>query len=299
MPPLIPYNKPSLTFQEQLELLRSRGLIVNDEPKALHLLESLSYYRLSGYWYPLLEDIPNHIFKANITFQDGFDLYCFDRELRLLVLGELEKIEIALRAQMIYVLSHAFDPFWFMNSDLFSDSDTHRTTIVKISNEYRRSDSVFIQDFRRKYSNVYPPSWITLEILSMGTLSMLYKNLKPTFHKKAIARHFGMNIQVLTSWLHSLSYIRNTCAHHSRLWNKHLGVQPQRLQRPRLQWLNNSDVSNKKIYYTLSMILFFLQTINPQSTFNTRFKQLHSKYSNIDLSFMGFPTDWEIEPLWR
>ena len=77
-----PYSKVALTYSDQLQQLKKRGLTFENEAKALHLLENVSYYRLSGYWYPILADKKNHAFKQGATFNTAFKLYCFDRELR-------------------------------------------------------------------------------------------------------------------------------------------------------------------------------------------------------------------------
>src|ERR1051325_7182906 len=108
-----PYNKPAFTYEQQLQQLRLRGLNALNDAKTLHLLEVISYYRLSGYWYPLLADKQQHTFKQDANFETAFKLYCFDKELRKLVLTELEKIEIGIRAKMVYILSHQHGPFWF------------------------------------------------------------------------------------------------------------------------------------------------------------------------------------------
>lgn len=71
----IPFNKPPLTYSQQLQKLKERGLIINNEKKTLHILESVSYYRLSGYWYPLLQDKQNHVFKKDATFEKPFTLF--------------------------------------------------------------------------------------------------------------------------------------------------------------------------------------------------------------------------------
>ena len=172
----IPFNKPPLTYSQQLQKLKERGLIINNEKKTLHILESVSYYRLSGYWYPLLQDKKNRIFKENADFETAFKLYCFDRELRKLVLAELEKIEIAIRAKMIYVLSIQYGAFWFSNPKLFSNPVKHAASITKIGQEYARSDEEFIKAFANHYTDPLPPSWISIEITSFGTLSKLYSN---------------------------------------------------------------------------------------------------------------------------
>ena len=144
----VPYNKTALSYANQLQQLRNRGLIIEDEPKALHLLEVISYYRLSGYWYPLLADKQNHRFKSGATFETAFSIYKFDRELRLLVLRELEKIEVAVRAKMIYVLSHSLGPFWYLDSSNFSNPVKHADTLSKIGTEYSRTDEDFVKAFK-------------------------------------------------------------------------------------------------------------------------------------------------------
>ncbi len=157
--PRVPYTKPALSYADQLQQLKNRGLIVENDTKALHLLESISYYRLSGYWYPMLV-MPKsaHIFKPDSTFNNAFKLYCFDRELRKLLIGELEKIEVAIRARMIYELSHRHGSFWYTNSALFRNPAQHGSTISKIGVEYNRSDEKFIVDFKTNY-NIIQLAW--------------------------------------------------------------------------------------------------------------------------------------------
>lgn len=293
------YRKPTLSYQQQLQQLKDRGLAVEDDEKALHLLQNLSYYRLSGYWYPLLSDKQNHQFKPDATFDTAFNLYCFDRELRLLVLNELEKIEVAFRAQVVYQLSRSHSPFWFIDSKLFKNVSSHARSLSKIQAEYSRSDDQFIQSFKRKYADPIAPAWITLEICSFGTLSRLYENLKPGKDKRDIAAYFYLPDTVLETWLHSMVYVRNVCAHHARLWNRDMRIRPKHPQKPRRQWLANRGVRNNRTYFILSMIVYLLNTVNPNHSFKKRLFELLQKYPNIDIQAMGFPADWQSEPLWR
>ncbi len=294
-----PYQKKPLNYQQQLLQLQERGLQVNNPEKVLHLLQNISYYRLSGYWYPLLKNKKDHLFKENATFELAFSLYCFDRELRQLVLSETEKIEVAIRAKMSYVLSFADDAFWFEQPKNFSDPIKHANSLTKIGDEYKRSDEEFIQSFRKKYSNAIPPSWMTLEITSFGTLSLLYKNLKPTIYKKEIANYFGLSESVFETWMHSLVYLRNVCAHHTRLWNRAMSIQPKIPHTPKKQWLINTEIANNRTYFILSMVSYLLQTINPKNQFSIKFKSLLLKYSNVDTKALGFPDNWQQEPLWQ
>ena len=296
---LVPFNKPPFTYHQQLEQLQERGLQIPNIEKATHLLESISYYRLSGYWYPLLADKDNHVFKETASFDVAFNLYCFDRELRVLIIQELEKIEVSIRAKMIYLLSIQNGSFWYQDTNLFKNQIKHSKILVSLDTEYNRSDADFIIAFRNKYSNPLPPSWMLLELTSFGTLSSLFSNLKPTRTKRNFANYFGLDENTFASWMHSIVYIRNVCAHHSRLWNRVMSIQPIRPINTKKTWLTNGSIANNKMYFILSMVLYLLQTINPKNSFSQRFQSLLEKYPNVDTRAMGFPTNWKEENLWK
>lgn len=293
------YSKTAITYTEQLNQLTSRGLIIEDEEKALHLLEVISYYRLSGYWYPFLIDKENHKFKKNSSFEAAFNLYKFDRELRMLVTRELEKIEIAIRAKMIYILSHNRGPFWYKDSANFKNSYKHRESLDKIISEYNRSDEDFVKAFKNNYSDELPPSWMIFEISSFGTLSSLYSNFVSGKDKQEIAKYFGINDTVFSSWIHCIVYIRNVCAHHTRLWNRIMRIQPLVPKKTFNQWLVDKTVPNNKTFFILSMIIYFMNSINPKHTIVERFNELLKKYPNVDTRAMAFPVNWKKEPLWK
>src|SRR5690606_9309497 len=255
---------------------------------------TLDYSRLRGYWYPLIADPKKnaHNFNPTATFDMAFGMYCFDRELRKLVLAELEKIEVTIRSKMINVLSHHNGSFWYNQSNLFNNSQKHIDTLAKLRDEFNRSDEQFLKSFKRKYSNPLPPSWMLLEMASVGQLSRLYKNLKPRRAKRDIANYFGLDTATFESWLHSFVYVRNVCAHHARLWNRTIRILPVIPTNPSNTWLirthaissTSSDPAqlNKRTYYILSMIIYFLDVINPNHTFKTKVMDLLIKYPNID-----------------
>lgn len=293
------YTKAALTYQQQLQQLLDRGLHVPDKELLLHLLEVKSYYRLSGYWYPLLEDKTNHEFKEGASFNIAYQMYCFDRELRQLIIDEIEKIEIAVRAKVVYIMSHSKGAYWYTNSSLFSNVLTHSRTINKIGSEFSRSDAKFIRAFKEKYSNPLPPSWTAFEIITLGTLSTLYKNLKPGRDKRDIANFFGLHDRTFQSWLHSIVYVRNLCAHHSRLWNRELRISPNIPRKLKLNWLQQNNVTNNKLFIVLCIINYLLCTVDSENRFSETLKKLLIKYPCIDTVAMGFPENWENEPLWK
>jgi abortive infection bacteriophage resistance protein len=252
----------------------------------------------------------NHIFKDGSSLKNVFNLYCFDRELRKLILGEIEKIEVAVRARMIYTLSQTNGPFWFNDSNLFQNTRTFGNTNLRFTKDFDDSDEEFIKNFKLNYSDNLPPSWMMLEITSFGSLSIVYKNLKASRDKRYIANYFGVNESTFQSWLHSIVYIRNVCAHHGRLWNRNMSIAPGIPTSPinsfiKITTLPNPDITqppidlNNRTYYILSMIIYLLNIINPNHSFKSKLYYLLKKYPMIDVKAMGFPEGWEKEDLWN
>jgi abortive infection bacteriophage resistance protein len=294
-----PYIKPPLPVQDQINLLKSRGLQIPDEERAARYLRNISYYRLSGYMYPFLADTKQHLYKDGTMFEDVLDLYRFDRELRLLVFSAIEKIEVAFRARIINQYSVALrDPFWYTNAANFADPKQHTEFSNSLTAYIKRSNDVFIKHFYNTYSDPWPPIWVVFEILPMGQFSILYKITANSPARKAVADYFGAKGPVLTAWLHTLVYVRNICAHHARLWNKELRVPVKLPKKAANKWLANRNITNRKVYIVLAIIVYLLDTITPQHGFRQKLKALVVKYPETDTAAMGFPQDWLADPFW-
>lgn len=237
-------------------------------------------------------------FKAGATFDDAYSIYKFDSELRKMICSEMEKIEISIRTQLSLIMGDEYGIYWFEDSSNFRDANRHTGLLASLESELRRSDEDTIVNFQHKYSNAFPPSWMTFEISSFGTLSMMYKWLNAGHARRKVARFYGLSDTVMESWLHSMVYVRNICAHHSRLWNRQLSINALVPRRTYLPFIN-IPTDTKRVYYITSILLYFLQAVNPQNTFAARFKSLLAKYPNVDASAMGFSCDWKNEALWQ
>jgi len=218
--------------------------------------------------------------------------------LRKLTGAEVEKIEVAARAKMAHELSLACGPFWIEDANLFSSAVNFQITLNKVGEEYLRSNEDFILSFKSKYSNPLPPADIILEVTSFGILSRLYRNLKSSKAKRDIAKSFALHDVVFDSWLHSLACVRNMCAHHARVWNSQMKIQPLSPRKPQSTWLMDKTAPANRIYYVLSMIIYLLNVINPGHTVKQKLEDLFLKYPNVDRAAMGFPTGWRTELLW-
>ncbi len=299
------FSKQPLTISQQVELLKSRGMIIESGDNADFTLTQISYYRLAGYWWPMQSDKINHIFKPNSRFADALALYNLDHELRLLIFDAIEKIEISLRTKLIYHLSHEFDPWWFQKTELFNDIGSLIQTLSTIGDEVNRSKDAFIQEHKKKHKDDlrFPPAWKTLELTSFGNLSKLYGDLKNTIlSKDKIAAEFGtVNHTFLPSWLQSISQIRNYCAHHSRLWNRNLPGRPKLLKNPPYPWITKvpGDGHFQMLYIHVCCMRYLLNTIQPGNQFSLNFSNLLRRYPNVDPAALGLVAGWENEPLWE
>nr|WP_286164567.1 Abi family protein [Odoribacter sp. OF09-27XD] len=207
-------------------------------------------------------------------------------------------MEVSIRTQLSYTQTAHSDIFWFADSVNFTQSSLHQGLVTKLHSELDRSDDDQVVEFRHRYSDPFPPSWITMEVTSFGTLSMLYKGLKNGRSKRALANYYGLSDTVMESWLHAIVYVRNICAHHSRLWNKNLRIRPLVPRHTAHPFLSN-PTHNNRTFYVLSIILYLLKTVNPQNTLAERVRLLLDKYPSVDYVAMGFPHNWEQEPLWQ
>jgi len=299
------YDKTPITIDEQIKKLQDRGMHIANIPLAKKYLEHISYYRLVGYWWPMYADKETHQFKPNSRFEDAVALYNFDHELRMLLFDVIEKIEISLRSKLIYHLSHEYGPWWFQNTDLFSDTPSLVGTLYTLQEEVQRSKDIFMKEHRKKYKEDkrFPPAWKTLELASFGNLSKLYGNLKNTIKAKdTIAKEYGaVNHTYLPSWLQSIAQIRNYCAHHSRLWNKNLPGAPKLLSSPPNPWVQNVPKEHefKMLYVHMCLMKYLLNVIQPNNSFTTRLSGLMHAYPNVDPNALGLKKDWEKEPLWK
>lgn len=293
------YDKEAISFQQQVDLLKSRGLTIESEILAISDLKSIGYYRLSGYMFPFLADKKGHIYKEGSSFDKVLMLYSFDRELRLLILDAIERIEIAFRTQLVYHLSIDFGPWWFERSDLFKNQEEYAGQIQKIKDSVAESEELFITHFKDNYTNDHPPAWMALEIITFRQLSVWYQNLVVKETKRKISSHFSSNYVELGSWIHAMVYIRNLCAHHCRLWNRSFKISARFPQEDNGRFISQNGVTNQRLYFSLSILLYLLNEVNPDSPFKDSLLALLNRYPEVDKQAMGFPGDWATQPVWQ
>jgi abortive infection bacteriophage resistance protein len=143
-----------------------------------------------------------------------------------------------------------------------------------------------------------------MELLTIGELSRLYVGLKDNKDKQAIAKFFGLHHTVFASWLHTLAYVRNICAHHCRLWNREFAIKPEILLKPKNEWIQPAFNANQRTFYFLCTLKYLLWEANSYNSFTAKLDALFTKYPNVPIRYLGIPTDekgqlldWKQEPL--
>jgi abortive infection bacteriophage resistance protein len=298
----VKYPKPPLSFPDQADLLIGRGLLA-DRAELIDRLAAVNYYRLSAYWYTFrVPGDPDEKLRPDTTLEKIWHRYAFDRHLRLHVMDAIERIEIAIRTQVVNRFTLKYGPFGYLDRANLPglDVNNHRKMLDKIRGEAQSSREDFVRHYFTKYSSETDlPLWMACELMTFGTLYTLYRGLK-TRMKKDIAQDYGIQAPVLSSWLSALNQVRNICAHHSRLWNREFGVRPQipnATHSP--DWHNPLRIDNTKAFGILTLLHYLLKQVAPQSQWKSRMKVLFGNYPDVPLRFLGFPEEWEDSPLWH
>ncbi len=319
------YDKPPLTINEQVALLRERGLIIQREKQARELLATVGYYRFSGYWSPLLVGQEREKFIDGSTFESIYERYQFDSSMRQITLYAVNHVEVAFRASLSYFISHSLaSGLWLSNSSNFRNKKNHARLIESITKSLYYSNDDFAIHYKQKYSSFtpVPPAWISLQLASLGDLVRIFEDLKINSPKSSIAERYKIDRFVLSSWLKSIRILRNKSAHHSPIWNRNYRKQPQwplsLAGNKNEAWVSSWELpkddaegalyrQNRKtespfqgitLYAQLCCALHLIDCINPNNTFRERITRLHKRFDRKLWIEAGFTLGWEKEPLW-
>ena len=311
--------KNATTLNEQITLLRNRGMVVDDR-LARQWLSNISYYRLSGYCYPYRvlqptddpkKPVREDRFVQGTSFEEVAQLYEFDRKLRTLIHDAIERIEIALRTRIgEWIVSHG--PLAYQDSGLFHPDFDHVAWLDRAMGRVERAkkSNAAIRHYSENYDGY--PFWVLAETLDFSDISILYGGLPvPVQHE--ISTAFGFKVDAtallarhkrtyyrqdpLARWCEQLSIVRNVCAHHGRLFNRRFTPASTNVFRsiPGLSSLPRGQ--SERLYGALLVIAFMLRSVSPGTTWTDKLITLiKSDYMPLSLrhvSEMGFPEDWE------
>lgn len=311
-------SKDWMPYQAQLDLLTTRSMVVGDESKALEYLKRIGYYRLSAYWYPfrqfeLVQTRNKSLtyqkldkFEPNTHFIDAVGLYLFDKQLKLLLVDALERIEVSLRVEIAHILgerdAHAHLKPELLHPSFTKKKNAYETWRKKYERHLADSKEDFVKHHQQSYQSKLP-IWVACEILDFGSLSKLL-SMMTVKDQQTITQSYGLpatSWQVFQSWIHTLNYVRNVCAHHSRLWNRNLDVQPS-MPAGIFEWSDafsgRTDLIARS-FVALAIARHLVKLICPNTQWHHRvrvhlenFPSLHST-KTLGIGDMGCPMDWQ------
>lgn len=322
------YRRPWKSFEEQLQLQKSRGLRVEDEQSALVWLRRVGYYRLSAYWYPfrvfrleqdketgMIRSVRTDEFVPDTTFCDAVKLYVFDRKLRVLLADALGRIEVSLRVEAAYRLGNV-DTFAHLHENNFHPKFRKKTnrrtgqTVFKTWQQchrglVERSKEDFVKHYREKHGPDMP-IWVAIEVWDFGAVSQLLAMMKVPDQAAIAARYAVADWKVFGSWVRALSYLRNLVAHHSRVWNRNMVSEPRMPSSDDLAWcaqfVGKPDLLAKPFVY-LEIVRHVMTVICPASRWSHRLTDhlldfpAQTSQRQLSIVDIGVPDGWEAR--WR
>ena len=321
------YSKPWLSVDDQIDLLRARGLIVDDRDSASDLLSEVGYYRLTGYLYPFRRSsvrspadggrgvTVEDRYRDGTSLADGRGLLDFDRALRALVLEAVERIEVAVRTRLASVMGRC-SPFAHEERSSFTtaftsprpgpdDRSEHRVWLDRLREREVRSDESFVRHFRERYDGRMP-IWVVTELLEFGQVSRLYGGLRNDLATEVATGFDVPTKRLMRSWLAAVNYVRNVAAHQARLFNRKLVVAPKRpteAQVPALAHLTWGDPPKQfGVYDVLAVMAHLLDSVPSNVDWQGRVAALLASFPEapgVDVRSTGLDPRWLDEPLWR
>lgn len=266
------------SIEEQIKLLKKRGMIFDDEDKAKQILEDVGYYRLGFYWYHFQKDFRKHLFLDNTHFSTVINLYYLDVDLRFLLIKVLSRIEINLRTRIIYIVSNHYkdNPFWFADKKIMKNQFVD--TLDNFYTDIKKKNKVITEHHRKYPNDKYAPAWKTLEFMTLGSLYTLFTSLKEEEIKTAIASKYGVrNIKVFDNYFKVIRNIRNICSHTRVLYD--LSYYETVVKKGVVKI---SDEEKNSLSAIIKVISYFLQQIsaNRANDFQNNLKELFFRHSD-------------------
>ena len=290
---------PPTSISHQINLLRQRGMSVSNQTEAERFLSNVNFYRFRGYLEPFIDPGatgPQPPFQQGTAFDAVVERYEFDTQLRALLLGAFNRIEVSLRTQWTYHLSYTLGggTYSHQQSNLFSTG--YAKNWSDLSQEYNRHGQA-----NHAYHLLSCPTWAIVEVMTFGLLSRWYGDTNKQA-RQLVAKHYLLDESILQSLLRHLTPVRNFCAHHERLWDRDLKT---RLKIPKrmgphtnpISFFNNSE--RGKLYNTLVMIAYLTTSITQKRDWAQELVALLNEHQTIPQDEMGFPANWQNLVIWQ
>jgi abortive infection bacteriophage resistance protein len=296
------YKQPALTLEQQIQSLKEKGLIITNVDEAIYWLSHVSYFRLKNYTYTFKDyHGSDGNFVPNTTFQQVVDLYLFDRRLKLILFDAIEIIEVGIKTLLSNTMSCAYSVHWYTDRSHFGDKFEFDKFMASIQAECEQPEEPALLAYKKIYTDSpMPPSWMVMEFSTFGTISKIFEHTTARAEKLEICARFNIPDTILISWLHCFTFIRNKCAHHSRVVYRSVKHEPVLPSRRKHVFLKEVDeIERSSLYCVLCCMQYLVDKINRKSTFKHNLIALIRENQFIDYKKMGFTNNWRDEAIWQ
>lgn len=281
--------KPARSYEGQIRrLVSAHGLTISDEKRAMEILSTVNYYRLTTYGKHLRQKEDPERFVPGVSLDTLYALYQFDMGLRHAILPLLEHFEIQLRAKIAYHLAMTYGSLGYMEAENFRGDRRSQGGFKDLHNKFRTEvrrcdDLAFVRHHQKKYGGKFP-IWAAVELFSFGMLGQLFSIMKEE-DQAAVAWAYGMTAQALSSLISAAIDVRNICAHYSRLYNQSIAAQPELASQEKIY---ESD----RVFPTLLALRAVAGQEKVYADMVAGVARLCEEYPQADLSLCGFPENW-------
>jgi abortive infection bacteriophage resistance protein len=278
--------KPPLSVPDQIKLLETRGMIFDDKYAANNFLERHNYYLLNAYFHKFFESVD--VFEKGITFNRIVEIYKNDAWLRHQIFSVIEPIEIHLRCRISYYMATKYNSDILYQSNEYEDVKRWEENLTKINSEiYRNKNNPVIRHHITNYKSMFP-IWVAAEFFSIGTLSIFYSNLKQVDRSSIAENNFGIPDEYMKSWLHSLTVLRNICAHSGYLFRREIPKSPKKFLDT--DW---GLPKNSKKLFSYLYVIKRLSIPEDWQIFRINLIEYVSSHQFFSVHDYGFPLNWE------
>ncbi len=207
-----------------------------------------------------------------------------------------------MRAAVAYHIGARYGPFGHTQPASFFGKFQHAEWLARLREEVSRSKETFLVHFREKYRE-FPdvPVWIATEVMSLGSLSTMLNGMLKT-DQRAIAGRYHLQARVLSKAMHHFTYIRNLCAHHSRIWDRVWAIKPELPAGS--AWQPPHLPGNSRLFASLVLLRQILARIPAVEPFSIEWRnrvaaRLASPPPAVQaLAKMGLTDSWSQHPIW-
>ena len=302
-------EKDFKTIKEQIEILKVRGVIINDERAKEILTENNYYYLINGYKDLFVDNrSETEKYKENVSLEEIYALYKFDSELRINLLRYILIIERRLDTYVAYEFSKTYGNKEYLIESNFDNNKNNNYKVTNLITDIRTNTAEQIKignkmlnHYMKKYG--YIPLWVLIRIMTLGEVSKFYELMKQK-DQNAVAKKFGVREKTLKTYLHNIAIARNICAHDEKLYDLKLN---NAIIKNNIHFNYNLDLQDGKYsngYKDLFSIIIILKALLKEAEFKKFYsilindlEELKENIKSIDfiqiLNKMGFPKNYK------